>query len=323
MAALTADFELGTNGATIATGDTGSATAWNAISGTPTYDTTHPAHGTKGANCNTSASFRHMDWFPSSLTTSFGRAYMYATSAPSSDDRCFEFRNSNNPITRLIFRTTGNSTKIMLQNNAGSNLGITTTSYPLNALFRIEWKNVYDTGGAGIFELKLFLTADSITADETKTATSLTSAFSNETQFLIGSGLAGTNTFPVWYDQIVEGASAYPGPFPVNTTAPTISGSAPVGSVLTAGNGTWNSGATFNYTYQWTTGGSNIGGATSATYTTVSGDAGNAIGCKVTATGQQATNENATQASSNTITPTAVSGVSLLGSPPTDFFFFP
>lgn len=70
--------------------------------------------------------------------------------------------------------------------------------------------------------------------------------------------------------------------FPVNTSGPSISGNASVGSVLTASAGTWSDSPSF--TYQWTRNGTNIGGATSSTYTLVAADAFTSIGVTVTAT---------------------------------------
>lgn len=54
------------------------------------------------------------------------------------------------------------------------------------------------------------------------------------------------------------------------TNAPQITGFAYVGEILSAANGTWDTGVTF--TYQWTRDGYNISGATSATYQVVSYD---------------------------------------------------
>jgi hypothetical protein len=93
-------------------------------------------------------------------------------------------------------------------------------------------------------------------------------------------------------------------PAPTNTVAPTVSGSAVVGSTLTAGHGTWTDDGSPTFTYQWWQGtnASPIVGATSSTYTTVSGDIGAAVGCTVTDTDSG----GATAAdSSNTVTVTA------------------
>jgi hypothetical protein len=76
---------------------------------------------------------------------------------------------------------------------------------------------------------------------------------------------------------------------PVNTTRPSISGSAVEGNTLTASNGSWN-GATATYAYQWqrcdaTGAGCHvISDATSQTYSATSLDVGNTLRVVVTAT---------------------------------------
>jgi len=71
---------------------------------------------------------------------------------------------------------------------------------------------------------------------------------------------------------------------PVNTALPTISGTATVGQVLTAANGTWTGAATITYAYQWLRDGVDIGGATASTYTLVSADQTHKVSVRVTAT---------------------------------------
>lgn len=76
---------------------------------------------------------------------------------------------------------------------------------------------------------------------------------------------------------------------PVEVIEPVVSGTVATGDVLTTTNGTWTNTPT-SYTYQWQdcatdgTSCSNIGGATSSTYTVASGDAGHSIEALVTAT---------------------------------------
>lgn len=94
-------------------------------------------------------------------------------------------------------------------------------------------------------------------------------------------------------------------PPPVNTVAPSISGTLNIGQTLTASTGTWSGSPT--YTYQWKRGGVDIGGATASTYATVLADLGATITVTVTATnaGGQA---SATSAGSVIFTPSSVSG---------------
>jgi Glycosyl hydrolases family 18 len=81
---------------------------------------------------------------------------------------------------------------------------------------------------------------------------------------------------------------AAPVPPPIDTTLPTISGTAQVGNALTASTGSWANQPS-SYAYQWqdctsSTSCSNIGGATSSTYTLQSSDAGKTVDVVVTAT---------------------------------------
>jgi len=85
---------------------------------------------------------------------------------------------------------------------------------------------------------------------------------------------------------------------PTNTALPAITGTPKVGSTITVSNGTWTGFPAPTFTYQWRNSGSNISGATSASYTLVAGDDGDAIDCVVTATND----EGAASAASNSIT---------------------
>lgn len=95
-----------------------------------------------------------------------------------------------------------------------------------------------------------------------------------------------------------------PGLPPFNSVAPTISGTASVGDVLTAGTGTWSGSPT--YTYQWSDCNTSglacvpISGATSSTYTLQVGDEGNTIVLAVTGTNSYGP-ETATSAATSTV----------------------
>jgi hypothetical protein len=76
---------------------------------------------------------------------------------------------------------------------------------------------------------------------------------------------------------------------PSNQTPPTISGSATVGSTLTASSGSWNGTTPITYSYQWRRCGaggsscSNISGASHSTYVVKSADRGTTLRIRVTA----------------------------------------
>ncbi len=121
-----------------------------------------------------------------------------------------------------------------------------------------------------------------------------------------------TNT-GTWLDSYTEFTYPHPlrsadGPLavPVNTTLPTITGSANVSSLLTAQNGSWTGNPTPTFTYQWRTCDSsgatctNISGATAKTYVLVQNDLGKTIRVIVTGT-NSAGNAAATSAQTSTV----------------------
>ena len=93
----------------------------------------------------------------------------------------------------------------------------------------------------------------------------------------------GTSTSPA----SSNATSAVTNP-PTNSVAPVLSSTSPaVGTAVTVTTGTW-SGSPSSYTYQWWWADgapAEISGATSSSYTPVSGDVGHTLLCKVTATG--------------------------------------
>jgi surface protein len=107
---------------------------------------------------------------------------------------------------------------------------------------------------------------------------------------------------------------------PAIVSAPVISGTTTLGSVLTTTDGVWTGNPTPTFTYQWKRGVSNITSATSATYTLVSADSSAAITCVVTATNVLGNNNSTSNiitadnyAPVNTVLP-VISGTTSIGS---------
>lgn len=103
-----------------------------------------------------------------------------------------------------------------------------------------------------------------------------------------------------WLIGIEVGTSGGGGEAPVNTVAPAITGTTETGETLSCSDGSWTGTATIIYTYQWKRDGSPIGSATNSSYVLVNDDVGTSVKCTVTATNDI----GATNADSNTVTPT-------------------
>jgi hypothetical protein len=87
---------------------------------------------------------------------------------------------------------------------------------------------------------------------------------------------------------------------PVNTTIPTISGTAQVGQTLTASTGTWTNNPTV-FVYQWASAGAPISGATASIYIPVTSEIGNALAVYVTAANSSGYNKPTASAPTSSV----------------------
>lgn len=88
---------------------------------------------------------------------------------------------------------------------------------------------------------------------------------------------------------------------PVNTVAPSITGTATSGSTLTANPGTWTGRETPTLSYKWNRAGTPVDGATATTYVLGAEDVGSAMTVTVTGT-NWADTVAATSAATATVT---------------------
>ncbi len=305
MTQCTATFETGTNGNAVLVADAGSATAWDTktlSSGAITYSNTHAVSGSLSMKGVTGAGAQSMEWNTAmgSVTDHYTRIYLWIDALPTGN---FFFQAAYGAASALTYRLLMQAAGFVIIQPGSGGTQSGAVQIATGQWVRIESHTV-NSATVGSVEVKLFNTATSATATETIQVTGRNTLVAT-TSVRFGDEEGGGAVSPYYMDNIVAGAASYPGPYPVNSVAPAVSGLTPVGSTLTATTGTWNT--TFTYTYQWTRDGSNIGSATASTYVTVSADIGHAIACNVTATGTVATNESATQASSNSVTATAAS----------------
>ena len=104
---------------------------------------------------------------------------------------------------------------------------------------------------------------------------------------------------------------------PQNSAAPSISGTAVVGQVLTCNSGTWTGEPTITYGYVWRRSGTTIDGVNAATYTLTAADSGASLGCTVVATngyGNGAASSPAVSVASSSTAPVSTGLPTLTGS---------
>jgi hypothetical protein len=87
---------------------------------------------------------------------------------------------------------------------------------------------------------------------------------------------------------------------PVNSTPPSVTGTAASAAILICAPGSWSGDTPQTDSYQWERDGTAIGGATNATYSPQTGDAGHGLDCAVTASNDDG---QASPSRSQTVTP--------------------
>lgn len=229
MSLCTANFETGTDGSAVLTTDTGSPTAWDAISATnPTliYSNATAAHGTLAGKFHLSAGAgtSYAAWSTALGTISgdsYGRIYLYLPAIPTAPRTSLELVQFYSGATlKLRFGILVNSGFLYARDSAGS--GPTQGSGTVIATgqwARLEWHATISTT-VGFIELKLFNTADSTTADYTLTASPATLDTGASVDSIRIGQTAGNAFVNDWYvDDIIAGASSYPGPFVSSSTS--------------------------------------------------------------------------------------------------------
>lgn len=218
MTQFTATFETGVNGNTIAVADAGSANAFDAVligtGAALVYDNAH-VYGSLAAKVSTTGtvSASRTEWTTAgTLSNWYGRVYLYFT-GNIDDLHIMEFFDSGGGHCAAISMAgVANTGKIELLDATQSLItgGRTTNTISLNQWIRLEY-HLINNAAAGSFELKLFNSPDSTTPTETVTTTNQNTS-ADTLYFRHGVTLAQASVGPFWMDNIVIGATSYPGP---------------------------------------------------------------------------------------------------------------
>ncbi len=230
---LANSLEGGTNGSLISVANSGGSsgdafTAVSAGASAVTYSNLH-ARGTLSMAINTGGSIRYARWTVTggAVTTLYFRAYVYFTGYGSSGGQLFELTDSSQGrCAEIKVQSNG---KISMISNGGSSVdGIKVCN--LNGWTRIEGF-VTGSASAGQMQLKVFLTPDSATPDETVTSNTSqnTRGLINYTYF--GQVNANSPDTTYWLDDIGISDQGYLGP-----SGPPPAVNAPAG--VSAGTGT-------------------------------------------------------------------------------------
>jgi hypothetical protein len=222
MTLLTNSAEGGTNGITVSTSNSGGASgnAFDATSipagGSLNYSSTQAAHGTLSIQCATStiAAGDYVQWSTSmgTLAEQFGRVYVYLTSAPAGNDVIVRYIGGSTVLARLQV-TTGRVLRLL--DTSSTVVATFTNTVPLNAWCRIEWDLTFPASATASATVKLFLTPDSGTADETQTPASngsLNFGSANITSVRFGWTNGVANQPNMFIDDLGVSSTGYLGP---------------------------------------------------------------------------------------------------------------
>ncbi len=216
MAQCTTTFEAGVDGNTIATGEgnTPYDLAGKGASGTFTYSSTQK-YGTLSAKVTTgTGAFQIIRWSTAlgTLTDQYGRAYLFVPSLPGSAQAIImDSANGGNPRWGFVLNSDG---KITLRNGTalGSTQASATVAISTNQWVRLEFR-VISSATVGQMEIKLFNSPDSAVVTETVATTANLNTGANSTSIDFGANILNATAFTFYMDNIVAGATSYPGPY--------------------------------------------------------------------------------------------------------------
>jgi hypothetical protein len=220
MTTLVSNFEGGTSGTTVTTGNSGgiSGNAFDAVNigagGVCAYSNTYAAHGQLSCQVSTISNAVACGWNTSigTPTQIWFRIYLYFTAAPTAADTRF-FTVTNTGGTGQARFSISASSKFETLNNTGIVINATTNSVPVNKWIRVEGMAIM-SATVGQTQLSVYLDgADAATPTETITSAATQNTLSGTLQsYLFGPGSGTVNVGPYWIDDIGVSTTGYLGP---------------------------------------------------------------------------------------------------------------
>jgi hypothetical protein len=210
-------FAGGTAGVAITAANSGGAsgTAFDSLigggTGPPTYDATHPMHGTLSLMCNFTgtAGTSQLTWTGLNQAVLWCRFYILFAGFPDIACRHLEIMDSGPAQScALVINTVG---KLGWRGSANTAISSTTSTTILSPLTQYRVECAATPGaGTGTAEWRLFV-GDSTTAIETNTQTGLAFTAGNFASVRWGAD-TGPTTYQFWLDDPAVDAIGYPGP---------------------------------------------------------------------------------------------------------------
>lgn len=217
MTQVSADFRLGSDGATIATADPGSLTKWDAVAipagGTYVYDMTK-GYFTPGAAkiaTGVTAGTVLSDWSTAfgTATDFFGRFFLFMTAFPlAAPVRPVRARVAGVTKQNVEITTAG---VVQINSDASTTVGTGTVPIYLNQWVRVEWHMIMSLT-VGQVEAKLFNDPAGTTPSDVITSAANLNTGTPADNIQHGNGQTTANVVPFWLDEIIAGAASYPGP---------------------------------------------------------------------------------------------------------------
>lgn len=209
----------GTNASSVTVGSGGATdgsvpydTANIGATGVMIYDNTHTVFGTGEAikfSSGASAASIYAGWTSSIsyATPMYGSACFYFTANPAAQLRLITVLNGSAAAIMSINLLTSGA----LQAFAGGSAANTTATIPLNTWFRVEWQLITTSATVGQIEVRLFPTATSTTATETKTSpATYNTGTVDPAEVRLGPSAAVANIVAFWAGYLQASNTGYP-----------------------------------------------------------------------------------------------------------------